>query len=265
LNQIEKDFGVKTTFVRAKLLLVLRGREEDVTNAKGEIEASLRGGKGWSVARIFVPDKFKGIVVGRGGSNLTKLESENEGMLATLLRTNNQLVLRSKNAHQVQKAKQEVVKMLATANVSEVMEISAFYYEQLSANNVMRTITDGLNVQATLEKEQLKLRGIEFDVKEAKARIIEKMTGKYSSFLPLDPAQIGKLKKASRDILTQVSDQTKARVFLDEEDCSIKLEGSHTKIKKAKNTLLEFLDFLLPAQFAKVRRINFSKMVHHLK
>jgi polyribonucleotide nucleotidyltransferase len=252
LNTVEKDFGVKTTFIRMKLLVVVRGKEEDVHKAKNAIIASLSGGDGWYVARLTIPDKFKGIVVGRGGSNLAKLETDNEGLLATLLRMNNQLVLRSKDEAQVKSAKKGVVKMLATMSVTEIMPISTFYFEKLSANNMMRTITDGLNVSATLEKEELKLRGIELDVKEAKARIVEKMTGKYTTYMPLDDIQMSKMKKAGDETFKTIRDQAKTHVSLDEEEGGIKLEGSRTKVKKAKFTLLKFLDFILPAQFAKV-------------
>ena len=254
LSVVEKEHNVRANFIRTTSKVVIRGREENAKISRKAIERSLHGGEGYDVSRFSILDKFRGIVVGKNGSNLTKLETDHE-VSATLLRSNNDLVLRGA-PEKVKNCRAAVIKLLATVNVNETVPITRFQYEELSKDNSMRDITDGLNVNATLDKEDVKIRGIEADVKEAIARVIEKLTGKYVATIPLDLAQLNKLQKAASEKFSQIGESSRATLSLDAEECAVRIEGKRSNVKKAKFTLFKFLDFMLPSQFAKVSRMN---------
>ncbi len=80
----------------------------------------------------------------------------------------------------------------------------------------MRSILDGINVNESLENTEVKLQGIEVDVKEAKSRIFEKLTGKYVAYIPLDVAQLNKLQKTTSfdEKLMQIGESSKATLFI---------------------------------------------------
>lgn len=221
--------------------------------AKKAIEKSLYGSEDYIVSRMVVPERYTGVLVGKNGSNLSKLETDH-GVAATLLRLNHELVLRG-SPENVKTCRASVYKMLATINVNESIPISRVQYEELSKDNTMKSIIDGISVNATLENTEVKLRGIDVDVKEAKSRFIEKLTGKYVAYIPLDAAQLNKLQKTNSldEKLRQIGDSSKAALALDTKECAIKIEGKRSNVKKAKLTVFKYLEFMLPSQFAKVR------------
>jgi len=252
LTAVEKDYSVKANFNRSTSKVIVRGREEDAKAAVKAIETSLYGGEGYTVSRLPVPERFTGVIVGKNGCNLTKLEIDH-GVTASLLRLRHELVLRGPPEN-VKICRASVIKMLATFNVSEIVPITRAQYEELSKDNTMKTLLDGISVSATLENTEVKLRGVETDVNEAKSRIVEKLTGKYVAIIPLDVVQLNKLQKTTMfsEKLREIGDSSKAILALDSKDCAISIEGKRSNVKKAKLTVFKYLEFMLPAQFSKV-------------
>lgn len=253
LTAVEKDYNVRAYFNRSTSKVIVRGREKDAKAAMKAIETSLYGGEGYTVSRLPVPERFTGVIVGKNGCNLTKLEIDH-GVTASLLRLRHELVLRGPPEN-VKICRANVIKMLATFNVSEVVPITRAQYEELSKDNTMKTLLDGISVSAALENTEVKLRGVETDVNEAKSRIVEKLTGKYVAMIPLDVVQLNKLQKTTMfsEKLREIGDSSKANLALDSKDCAINIEGKRSNVKKAKLTVFKYLEFMLPAQFSKVR------------
>jgi hypothetical protein len=90
--------------------------------------------------------------------------------LITVPRLNHELVLIG-SPESVKTCRASVYKMLVTVNVNESIPISHVQYEELSKDSTMKSIIDGISVNATLENKEVKLRGIEADVKEAKSQV----------------------------------------------------------------------------------------------
>jgi len=253
LVTVEKEHNVKANFRRANHIVHIRGREENVNAAKVALSEAIYGGNGVLVSKIKIPDTLRGIVIGKDGSQLKQIETDHEGVAAVLVRGSDLLALRGKE-DQVKKARSRVFSLLATAHVKETMPISSFDYEELTKPDVMRFVCDGLNVQVTLESDVVKIRGVNVDITDAKARILEKLTGKYSTSVLLEEVQVGKVKKAVSDggHFIRINESTKAIVSLDAAAQSINITGKRANVKKAKFLLLKMLDFILPSQFAKV-------------
>jgi len=169
LTTVEKEHSVRATYNRSTSKVIIRGKEENVEMAKKVIEKSLYGSDDYIVSRMVVPERYTGVLVGKNGSNLSKLETDH-GVTATLLRLNHELVLRG-SPESVKTCRASVYKMLATVNVNESIPISHVQYEELSKDSTMKSIIDGISVNATLENKEVKLRGIEADVKEAKSQV----------------------------------------------------------------------------------------------
>ena len=77
----EADHDVKVSFRKGKHALQVRGDAEKVRAARDDLERFLHGGEGVAVCKFAVNEHAIGSVIGKGGSNIAKLEQEFPGVL----------------------------------------------------------------------------------------------------------------------------------------------------------------------------------------
>mmetsp|Transcript_50614 Transcript_50614/g.61045 ORF Transcript_50614/g.61045 Transcript_50614/m.61045 type:complete len:1310 (+) Transcript_50614:177-4106(+) len=252
--KLENIHDVFMKFIKASHSVVIRGVKENVDAALKELEQFMIGGDGFQVVKLKVPDFSVGVIIGKGGSNIAKLEKDYEGVVVDLLRTSGMLSIRGpENA--VRGCRSSVITTLATIRVTDTIVISPEQRVGLARPEVMKKITDGLGAQITLSDHSVKIRGIPIDVKDAKALVLEQLNGIFEATIDLEASQLSKVSKAVKDFshFQRIKEMSKADLTLDTLTSAIVISGKRGNVKKAKNQLFGFLDFLLPSEFAKVK------------
>lgn len=253
-QNLEQEHDVKINLRKAKHAVAVRGKKENVQAAVKELNQFLRGGNGFAVFKMKIAEGVVGIVIGKGGSNLAKLESEYEGVSVNVHHTSNCLSIRGPE-EKVAACRVAVVKTISTARVSETVSITMEQYDTLAKPEVMRRITDGIPVQVTKTENSIKLRGTAIDVRDAKALLQEQLNGTYEGIIDLEPSQLSKVRNAVRDPshFERIRNATGAEINLEAAESVIVIKGKRSSVKKAKNLMFGLLDFLLPSEFAKLK------------
>jgi transcription antitermination factor NusA-like protein len=254
IAKLENGHDVLMKFIKSAHTVVIRGVKENVDAALEALKRFMIGGDGFHVVKLKIPDFAVGVIIGKGGSNIAKLEKDYEGVVVDLLRSSGMLSIRGPD-NAVKECRSSVITTLATIRVTDTIVVSPEQRDGLARPEVMKKITDGLGAQITLSDHSVKIRGIPTDVKDAKALVMEQLNGRFEATVDLEPSQLGKVSKAVKDFnhFQRITEMSKADLALDTLTSAIVISGKRGNVKKAKNQLFGFLDFLLPSEFARVK------------
>lgn len=254
LARVSSEHSVNATYRKSANKVIMRGKPENVKAAIKVVDQFMNGGDGFSSCKIKIPESALGIVIGKGGSHIAKLEKDFEGVSADLLRGSNYLSVRGPD-ESVKKCRSHVISVVATAKVFVIVPINGAQHATLEKSETMKKINDGLSVQITLNENSVKIRGLSSDVRDAKSRLMEQITGIFSSSIELEATQFSKVTKAFKDPshLQRVHDSTKASVTVDAPSSSLMITGKRSAVKKAKNQLYGVLDFLIPSEIERIK------------
>lgn len=200
-----------------------------------------------------------------GGDNLTKLESEFEGVRIHIPRDSNTVSLRGPEDN-VKKCRIKLVTEIATYRVSDTMDLTPGQHSDISNDvDTIKRIAGSSGTSISLIEGSIKIRGVSRDVRDAKALLREHFSGSYSGYIDLNVPQYDRLKSTlSKDAshFERVKLSTGAVVVLDETESAIKITGKKANVKKAKLSLMGFLDFVFPKQIqtVKVHKTLFKSM-----
>ncbi|KAL3801560.1 hypothetical protein ACHAWO_001365 [Cyclotella atomus] len=265
LHTVKSRYDVKALFRKDRGVLQIRGEVDKVEAAKKEVEEFLYGGEGITVIKFKVPEDAIGSIVGKGGDNLTKLESEFEGVRIHIPRDSNTVSLRGPEDN-VKKCRIKLVTEIATYRVSDTMDLTPGQHSDISNDvDTIKRIAGSSGTSISLIEGSIKIRGVSRDVRDAKALLREHFSGSYSGYIDLNVPQYDRLKSTlSKDAshFERVKLSTGAGVVLDETESAIKITGKKANVKKAKLSLMGFLDFVFPKQIqtVKVHKTLFKSM-----
>eukprot|EP00566_Odontella_aurita_P003877 CAMPEP_0113591436 /NCGR_PEP_ID=MMETSP0015_2-20120614/37269_1 /TAXON_ID=2838 /ORGANISM="Odontella" /LENGTH=1296 /DNA_ID=CAMNT_0000497819 /DNA_START=165 /DNA_END=4055 /DNA_ORIENTATION=- /assembly_acc=CAM_ASM_000160 len=254
LKKVEIDHDVRASVRKTTNLLVVRGRKESVDAALVEVRRFLEGDDTFAVCKLKVQDGLIGVVIGKGGANISKLEEENEGVLIQASGDTSILSIRGPVVT-VEKCRSQVISQLATARVTENVAIMLDQYESLSASDYLRKLSNSTGTQVNLSENMVKIRGTSANVKDANALLLEHLTGTYKQSVELEQSQLTRVGAAAKDPshFERIQNATQTEVSLDYDMSSILISGKRGNVKKAKTFVMGFLDFLLPSEFDKVK------------
>jgi len=255
LSKLGKAHDVKATLRRGRNLVAVRGKEENVNAAMTDLKNFIFGGDGIVAVKVKVPESSLGLIIGKGGAHIAKLEKDFEGVSTDVNRSSNQISLRGLEDI-VNKCRAHIISILASSKINETINISSKEYDTLeSKKDDLRKISDEIDVQISWNERAIKLRGVANDVKDAKTMIMEHLKGKFEVSIDLDPAQFEHVENTTKDPthFERISKSSKASLNLDKRSCSILLSGKRSGVKKAKTQLMSFFDFLFPGQFERVK------------
>jgi len=254
LHQVENKHNVKASFRKSKNVLEARGEAGKVSAALDDIKCFLNGGDGVAVCKFKVDDKAKGGVIGRGGSNIAKLEDEFKGILIHVPKDNNTISIRGPE-DLVEKCRIRLITTIATARVVENIDIDLSQHEKLSKSNIIKKISRLTNTQMTLNETSIRVRGMNDDVRYAKANIEENLTGVYHGYIHLEASQLSRVKSAvAKDPshFQRIHASTGAEVI--HESDAIHIFGKRSNVIEAKASVIaDFLSFMLPRQLQTVK------------
>ena len=254
LKKVETDHDVKGVLRKERNMLILRGKKDHVEAGLSEIKRFLHGGDGFVVCKLKVPEGLIGVVIGKGGSNISKLESENDGINIQAIGDTSLFCIRGPE-DKVYQCRSQVIAQLATAKITKNVLITPEQHESLVRGETLKKFTSGTGVMMTLSGTSVRIRGISSDVRDVKALLQEHLTGTYEQVIELEPSQLSRVRSAVKDPshFERIHDTTNTEVTLDTPSSSIIIRGKHSNVKKAKTVVLGFLDFILPSEIAKFK------------
>ena len=251
LNKISSSYGVLTNIVRSKCIVVLTGKENDIKPAQEELKSYLYGGNGISVIKVFTPTEVLGTLIGKGGSNLKKLEKEYHPVTLSVMRTSKRICIRGPE-EKVHQCRGQIVKTMMTHQILETLQLEEMCFDKLSLPAVKRKIFQGLSAEQLVLREGVaRIRGTYFDVQELKFQLEEVLTDEYKTVVRLESSQYETVKNQLE--LEQLSDTTGARLEIDQSMGGILITGKRASVKRAKSYLLGSLESFLPRSFCRVK------------
>ncbi|KAL7549087.1 hypothetical protein ACHAWF_012360 [Thalassiosira exigua] len=255
LHKVEANHDVKATFRKGKSKLQVRGEANNVGAALKDAKQFLNGGDGMAVCKFGVPEEAIPVVIGKGGSNIHALEKEFKGVLVFLPKSNNTISIRGPE-DMVKRCRTRVITTIATTRVSESIGISQQQHEELSKSDIIKRVSRFTNAQIVLSETSVKIRGVTDDVRDAKANILEHLTGTYYGYIDLLDGQFRRVDatiKKDPSHLQRIHSSTGAEVTMEDSGCAIQLIGKRSCVKKAKSLVMELLDFVLPRQLRSLK------------
>lgn len=255
LSKLGSTHNVKANIRRGRQVVVVRGEQENVQNAIADLKKFVFGGDGIMVTKFRVEESSLGLIIGKGGTHITKLERDFEGVSLDVHRSSNHLSFRGPE-EQVKKCRAHIISLLATSKVTESITITTDQHDMLvSKPAIMKKISSGIDAQINLSEKLIKIRGVSANVKDVKARILEQFTGKFETSVDLETQQFALVNKAAKDPshFDRICENTGTELSLDSSASSIVISGKRANVKKAKNQLFVLLEFLIPDELVRVK------------
>ena len=246
LSTVQKEHGVNTNLRREKNNLQIRGEADKVKAAIKDVQTFLNGGEGNVVVKFKVAGEALGGVIGKGGSNIAKLEADFEGVRIHIPREGHVVSIRGPEEN-VKKCRSKLLTDIATTRVTDSIDgISDEKFNELSNSDFIRRTSRFTNASITLSENSVRIRGISDDVRDAKASINEHLTGTYRAFIDLEGSQTERVKNAAEKDSSHF-DRIKATTgaVIDIDAFTIVISGKKSNVKKAKHQLMEWLGFIL--------------------
>ena len=264
LSKMESDHCVKVSYRKGKNQIHVRGELAKVNSAMEDIERFLNGGDGMEVCKFNVPEGAIGSVIGKGGSNISKLEENFEGVRVNVGRDTNIISIRGPTAL-VKQCRVHIVTTIATSKVSHTIDLSPQQLADMSDSNIIKRTGGITNTSIALNESTIKVRGTSNDVRDAVALLNEHLGLGYVGFIDLEGSQCKRLKTTlgkDSSHLDRIKISSGADITLEASKSTIIIKGKKSGVKKAKVALMGFLDFMFPQQFqtVKVHKTLFKSM-----
>ncbi|KAL3941419.1 MAG: hypothetical protein SGBAC_004218 [Bacillariaceae sp.] len=237
---------------RERKVVTIRGDETAVKDAKIRLDQFLHGGNGHSVARVAVTKTIVGGVIGKGGKNRQQLE--HKFGVTVQISDSNVVAIRGPE-DKVAECKIEVLKMVATARVTQTVPVDDEQKKKLEQNNTTRRIIRETATLISIADGNASVRGYFYDVNDAVAMLNEQLKGEYKSLIELDASQFSRVSASARDPshFDRIQAETSASVAIDSDSGSILVSGKRSNVKKAKEQVFGFLSFVLPGEVERIK------------
>jgi len=248
------EHDVKLSIDKENFLVVARGTKENVDAAKTTLSRYINGGDGYSVTK-FPAGKLSGSIIGKGGKTRQELETKH-GVSLAVSKTGN-VTIRGPTKN-VADCRVELQKLVATARTSRVVDITKEQKDALMKKDYEKQIQHQIPVQISSTDSKVTLAGTLADVSDAETLLNEMLTGEYIVSIELETPQLAKVRNATRDPkhFKRISTSSDAMISLDLNTGAIAVSGKRSNVRKAKEEIYIFLDFVLPGE---VQRLPISK------
>eukprot|EP00526_Cylindrotheca_closterium_P003765 CAMPEP_0113621100 /NCGR_PEP_ID=MMETSP0017_2-20120614/10774_1 /TAXON_ID=2856 /ORGANISM="Cylindrotheca closterium" /LENGTH=1210 /DNA_ID=CAMNT_0000530821 /DNA_START=20 /DNA_END=3652 /DNA_ORIENTATION=+ /assembly_acc=CAM_ASM_000147 len=250
--RLSNEFHAVLRADRDRKVVIIRGEETAVKDAKIRLDQFLHGGNGHSVARVAVTKSIVGGIIGKGGKHRQQLEQK---FGVTVQISDSHVVAIRGPEEKVAECKIEVLKMVATARVTQTVPVDDEQKKKLEQNNTIRRIIRETATLITIADGNATIRGYFYDVNDAVAMLNEQLKGEYQSRIELDASHFKRVSASARDPshFDRIQAETNASVAIDSENGSILVSGKRYNVKKAKEQVFGFLSFVLPGEVEKIK------------
>jgi polyribonucleotide nucleotidyltransferase len=253
ITQLSEELNVKLHIDREKHILFIRGKQEDVDTAVEKLNQYLNGGNGYSVVKLSITDQVVGVVIGKQGKTRQELEQKHEGVKITISKSN--VVTIRGPEKSVADCKIEIGEKVAAARVTQNVPVSDEQKELLKKKDYARTIGPQTLVSINISGDDVVIKGSFYDVGDAVSLLNEMLTGQYKTAIELDASQFAKVRNTCRDPshLQRMEEVSGAKIELDLASGAIAISGKRGAVKRAKDQVFKFLDFIIPGDINRVK------------
>jgi len=253
--ELAEQSGANLSTDRDRQVLMARGDKEKVTAALKAIREFLYGSNDVAVSKIeLANDELMGVVIGKGGKHKNELQEKFGATSIIFHRSEAAITLRGPTK-EVEDCRVEIMKLTVGARISRTTELTDKQVHDIQKSKFSRRVGQMVPVQVVFsaEKKNIVFKGSMVDVQEAQALLKEQLEGIRESRMRIGGALFRKLKDACSDPshLDRIQIQSQAKVTLDNKTEEIVVAGKRQKVKLAKESLSNFLDFLLGPSFCR--------------
>lgn len=259
IQKFQNQYGAEMNVIRSRFVVTVKGKKDRVEASVKRLNQFLHGGDGYRVSRIAVTESALGVVIGKAGAKRAELEKAHEGVHLYIHRTN-RITIRGPD-EAVEACRIDILRLVSSVKIQQVVNLTPEEHGILSKPNVIKRATHGIPVQVTLTDDAITIRGLFADVRDAQTMLKEQLTGVYEAIVDLEASQIACVRRACRDPshFERMQTASNATVKLDLATNAIVISGKRSNVRKAKSLVVGFLEFLIPADFA---RLDISKPLH---
>jgi len=259
ITQFSEKMDVKLQIDRANFCVILCGSQAKVNETSKELNQFLNGGNGFSVMKFALNEHVVGKVIGKGGKTRQQLEQKYDGVTINISRSH--VVTIRGLSHVVINCRVEIAKMVASARVTQSITISDEQKTSLEKKEYTKKIFQQMPVNLTTTNDKIIVKGTFHDVRDAISVLNEMLTGVYKTSIELDASQFNKVRNTARDPshFKRMESACGAKVELDLTAGSISISGKRSSVKRAKDQVYNFLDFMFPNE---VNRLKIAKPLY---
>lgn len=259
IQKFSSEYGAEMNVMRSRLVVVVKGKKDKVEASVVRLNQFLHGGDGYRVSRLAVTESALGVVIGKAGAKRAELEKAHKGVHLYIHRSN-RITIRGPD-EAVEACRIDILRLVSSVKIQQVMSLTPEEHGILSKPDVIKRATHGIPVQVTLADDAVTIRGLFADVRDVQTMFKEQLTGVYEAVVDLEASQIACVRRACRDPshFERMRTASNAEVKLDLTINAIVISGRRFNVRKAKSLVVGFLEFLIPADFA---RLEISKPLH---
>jgi len=253
VKKIEKRHNVRLNLKKDLQVVSIKGAVEGINDAEKELKKTLFGGDGFTVEKMFVPNTVMGAIIGKGGKNISKYESDFDPVMVTMHSLSFCLSIRGPS-DQVELCRRKIAKDIVECKVTESIQIDTEAFSKLS-QAAQTSAIGGLPVNLNVSQTSVRLRGAFGDVQEVMKQVKELITGTCVAEIFLTPDHFEKTSKAVEDSskFEQICESTTTSASLDESLGAVVITGKRSNVKRAKTMMLGFLETVAPTGIAKIK------------
>lgn len=251
--RFSEELNVKMHLDREKHLCLIRGSKENVIAAVDRLTQYLHGGSGHSVAKLTVTEQVVGNIIGKQGKTRQELEKKHDGVTISISKSH--VVTIRGPEESVSSCKVEIGKIVASARVTQAIPVTDAQKEVLEKKEFRKKIAQQIPVYMDVDGDKVSIKGSFYDVQDAVSLVNEMITGEYKAKIELESSQFSKVRNTCRDPahLERMQNSSGGKIELDLSSGSIVMSGKRGNVKKAKDQVYGFLDFILPFVFERVK------------
>jgi len=257
--QFSEEMDVNLSIERVNLSVILRGSQEKVDEAAKKLNQFLNGGNGFSVMKFTLNEQVVGKVIGKGGKTRQQLEQKYDPATINISRAH--VVTIRGPSQVVADCRVEIAKMVASLRVTQSISISDEQKVSLEKKDYTKKIFQQMPVSLTTTNDKIVVKGTFHDVRDAVSLLNEMLTGEYKIFIELDASQFSRVRNALRDPshFERMESACGAKIELDLTAGTISISGKRSNVKRAKDQVYGFLDFMFPNE---LKRLKITKPLY---
>lgn len=275
VRTFEGRYNVEIRSNRKDLMLIISGSPDGVIAARAAILGLLGGDLKYGAQIIDVHPLVLSAVIGKGGSNISKMETEH-GVKFDILKSRNKLRILGSSEAKVLQAKAAVETFMQNSRVTDSLQVPVVAAKK-EVDNILKRATDIYSVEVSVagpggvtdenatENHQKQSAQHTFTIKgalklvlDAKAYLSEQLSGRCSYALPLLAQHVETLEKQIHGSLKRLQEKFSVDLRIEKSSESttttsvdnVRLEGPIDSVNAAKKDLVKLLERYFPNNFS---------------
>ncbi len=252
IKKVGEEFSVNVSLRKDDSTVRVRGEKDGVDRAIESLKRTLHGGDGVAVEDVSIDESARGVVIGRNGANIKKLESDHNIKVSVLTKSN---ALRLRGApDDVANATKEIIVFIASQRISKSIEMKNDKEKKMfGRGSPMTRHFLALGVSPNMNKDGvLKLTGCLGDVHEARRMVLETTTGRFDCTIDLDMVHMLMIGTISSPHWQRIIDISRAIITIEPGKNIVVVEGTREQVSKAMDQIHGYFGFCLNDRFLKV-------------